>query len=89
MSQTSKVSTALRSQILNTLKGLPAGTKVSNQYFMTATQYAFSLRKIQEATQKLTREGLLTKTTNYGTVYYTLTPTNFITAPAMELAAAA
>ena len=73
MSQFSKVSSILRSQILNTIK---PGMKVSNAYLQNATQYAFSLRKIQEATQKLTQEGTLVKVVEYGITYYTVNTAN-------------
>lgn len=89
MSQTSKVSPVLRQQILGTFKTVPAGTRISNAYLMNATQYAFSLRKIQEATQKLTNEGVLTKTTDSGVTYYSLTPNAVVNTNTFSVGAAA
>jgi len=73
MSQFSKVSPVLRQQILNTI--LP-GMKVSNAFLENATQKAFSLRKIQEATQKLTQEGTLVKVVEWGITYYSINTAN-------------
>jgi hypothetical protein len=70
MSMTSTVSPILRQQIINVLT--PSGIQVSNRYLEFRTNYAFSLRKIQEATQKLTRDGLLTKKVYPSGTYYML-----------------
>jgi len=75
MSMTSAVSPTLRQQIINVLKN-PLGIGVSNGAIEYRTQYAFSLRKIQEATQKMTKDGTLEKYKSFGVTYYRLaTPT--------------
>jgi hypothetical protein len=71
MSQNSTVSPILRGHILNILKN--EGMKVSNAMFEFRTNFCFSLRKIQEATQKMTKEGTLTKTVELGVTYYSVT----------------
>jgi DNA-binding transcriptional regulator PaaX len=71
VSQNSKVSPILRGHILNILKA--EGLKVSNAVIEFRTNFSFSLRKIQEATQKMTLEGTLSKTVENGVTYYSLT----------------
>lgn len=61
MSMTSKVSPLLREQILGYLAANPNSTN-TNIYFGISSLP--SMRKVQEATQKLTREGVLVRTGN-------------------------
>jgi hypothetical protein len=56
MSMTSAVNPELRRQILNTLA---SGIFCSNRSLAFRLGYQFSLRSIQEATQKMTKTGLL------------------------------
>jgi hypothetical protein len=59
MSQTSKVSPSLRQEIVSFLSANPNSTN-SNIYF--GINSLPSMRKIQEATQKLTADGTLVRT---------------------------
>lgn len=59
MSMTSKVNPHLRQQILNTLAN---GITASNNAINVRLSFIYSLRTIQEATQKMTAEGVLTQT---------------------------
>lgn len=60
MSMTSKVSNLLRQAILNYLA---SGISASNQGLCSVLGAAYSRRSVQEATQKMTKEGVLTSTT--------------------------
>ena len=64
MSMTSKVSAYLRDAILKFLATHPYSA--FNTEIQAATGYVYSLRAIQEATQKLAREGVLVRV---GTAY--------------------
>lgn len=78
MSMTSKVNANLRTAILTSL-ALSPKTNSSLFYngFVNPTG-AISVRKIQEATQKLTREGLLTRSRGI----YSITSQNVATSAA-------
>jgi hypothetical protein len=67
MSMNSKVSLALRNAIISFLK---PGTSATNQGLKAHVANPFSLRAVQEATQKLTREGVLTQTKSKGKTWY-------------------
>ena len=71
MSMNSKVSPVLRSQIMNTLS--VEGIKMSNAVIEFRLNFSYSLRKIQEATQKMTAEGTLTATREAGKMFYRVT----------------
>jgi hypothetical protein len=60
MSMTSKVINLLRLAILNALAN---GSSASNQSLRSVVGSVYSLRSIQEATQKMTKEGLLVAST--------------------------
>lgn len=59
MSQTSKVNPSLRKEILNLLDTYGKGT--NTQIYFSLASYP-SIRKVQEATQKLTKDGTLVRT---------------------------
>lgn len=67
MSMTSKVNRYLRQQILNTLAG---GVTASNNAINVRLSFNYSLRSIQEATQKMTKAGLLTQTKTSRYTFY-------------------
>ena len=71
MSMNSKVSPVLRSQIMNTLS--VEGIKMSNAVIEFRLNFSYSLRKIQEATQKMAAEGTLAATREAGKMFYSLT----------------
>lgn len=61
MSMTSKVNPTLRQEILNYLTTFPNSTNVTLYYGIPSMP---SLRKIQEATQKLVKDGTLVRNGN-------------------------
>ena len=67
MSMTSKVNPHLRQQILNTLA---SGVTASNNAINVRLSFTYSLRTIQEDTQKMTAEGVLTQTKTGRYTYY-------------------
>jgi predicted transcriptional regulator len=71
MSMTSKVNPHLRQQILNTLAN---GVTASNNAISVRLSFNYSLRAIQEATQKMTKEGVLTLTKAGRYTYYGIAP---------------
>lgn len=75
MSQTSAVNSTLRQQIINILKpGKTTNTtakQVSNAFIEQSLQFTVSLRKIQEATQKMVLDGTLVATKRG---FYSLSP---------------
>jgi hypothetical protein len=73
MSMTSTVNQGLRQQILNTLAG---GIAVSNNYIACAVggDVQPSLRTIQEATQKMTKSGLLVQQKIGRYTFYSILP---------------
>ena len=73
MSMTSKVNPTLRKEIVDYLAATGYGT--SNLAFVYTLGNRYSLRTIQEATQKLTKAGTLVKTTEAGFTYYSLNKT--------------
>src|SRR5258708_104572 len=78
MSMTSRVNPTLASAILNILAGgLVGGLQSSNGFLLyrlniTRPYYTseYSLRIVQEATQKMTKEGVLASKRDNGTTYY-------------------
>jgi len=70
MSMTSKVNPILRQEIVDYLAA--TGYGVSNLAFVNTFGYRYSLRTIQEATQKLTKAGTLTATRENGLTFYSL-----------------
>jgi hypothetical protein len=82
MSQNSTVSPVLRGHILNILKA--EGLKVSNAVIEFRLNFSFSLRKIQEATQKMTLEGTLSKTIVNGSTYYSIMNLTAVNEAAVE-----
>jgi hypothetical protein len=60
MSMTSKVNPTLRQEIITYLTGNPNSTNTNLYYGIPSMP---SQRKIQEATQKMTKDGTLVKTT--------------------------
>lgn len=73
MSMTSKVNPTLREEIVDYLAGNGYGT--SNLAFVYQFNSRYSLRTIQEATQKMTKDGTLIATREFGFVYYKLNQT--------------
>jgi hypothetical protein len=73
MSMNSKVSPVLRSQIMNILG--EDSLEASNTYigFRLNFSFSYSLRAIQEATQKMAKEGTLSVIKASGKTFYTLT----------------
>jgi DNA-binding transcriptional regulator PaaX len=71
MSMNSKVSPVLRSQIMNILG--EDGLEASNTYIEFRLNFSYSLRAIQEATQKMAKEGTLSAIKASGKTFYTLT----------------
>lgn len=67
MSMTSKVNPTLRAQILTLLAG---GIERTNSSI--AIYSAYSRRAIQEATQKLTKDGVLEASRTAGQTYYSI-----------------
>jgi hypothetical protein len=70
MSMTSKVNPTLRQEIVDYLGG--TGYSSSNLGLVYTFGNRYSLRTIQEATQKLTREGILVVRRDVGGIYYRL-----------------
>lgn len=73
MSMKSKVNPTLQNEILGLLT---TGVQYSNRALwvrlndFSSLSAGYSLRKIQEATQKMTRDGLILKSRNYGFTFY-------------------
>lgn len=70
MSMTSKVNPTLRQEIVDYLVSNRYGT--SNYGFVYTFGNRYSLRTIQEATQKMTKDGTLTVSRDGGSTYYKL-----------------
>ena len=70
MSMTSKVNPTLRQEIVDYLASTGYGT--SNLAFVYSFGNRYSLRTIQEATQKLTKDGTLLQKRENGLTFYTL-----------------
>ena len=70
MSMTSKVNPILHKEIVDYLAATGYGT--SNLAFVYQFGNRYSLRAIQEATQKLTKDGTLLKTTENGLTFYSI-----------------
>ena len=73
MSMTSKVNPTLRQEIVDYLAATGYGT--SNLAFVYTFGNRYSLRTIQEATQKLTKAGTLIATRENGLTFYSLNTT--------------
>jgi hypothetical protein len=73
MSMTSKVNPTLRQEIVDYLAATGYGT--SNQALVYTFGERYSLRTIQEATQKLTKDGTLLQKRESGLTFYTLNTT--------------
>ena len=73
MSMTSKVNPTLRQEIVDYLKQTEYST--SNLAFVGVFGYRYSLRTIQEATQKLTKDGTLLVDREGGLTFYKLNQT--------------
>lgn len=71
MSMTSKVNNALRNAIITFLT---PGTTASNSGLKQHVAPTFSLRAVQEATQKLTNEGKLVASRSQGKTWYGIAP---------------
>lgn len=75
MSMTSKVNSGLRTAIIKSLTIVPGKTNEGLFLSGVANGGKFSLRAIQEATQKLTKDGTLYSSRPNGrTLYYNRTP---------------
>lgn len=74
MSMTSKVNPKLRESILKELGMNPARTNEQLYWGYISNPSGFSLRSIQEATQKMTQQGLLKSGRNYNLTYYSIVP---------------
>lgn len=61
MSQFSKVNPTLQQQIVNLLSAQEPTTSLFNGYIQTSLPDYWSLRTVQEATQKLTAQGVLVR----------------------------
>jgi DNA-binding GntR family transcriptional regulator len=72
MSQNSKVAAAVRQAILTFLA---PGTTATNNGLKKHVLPTTSLRSVQEATQKLTAEGLLTSSRSKGKTWYGIATT--------------
>jgi hypothetical protein len=73
MSQTSKVNPCLRTRILEVLaSGVSAGNGWLEYYLRDRYTLYYSTRAIQEATQKMTADGTLTKTKAGRYTFYTI-----------------
>lgn len=73
MSMKSKVNPTLQQEIVDYLKRTNYGT--SNRAFASIFGTRYSLRTIQEATQKMTKDGTLLVNREYGMTYYSLNNT--------------
>jgi hypothetical protein len=71
MSMTSKVNPTLRQEILNLMA---SGIQLSNRAIQSRLGFRYSLRTIQEATQKMRDAGVLTPENIEGYTFYGVSP---------------